>query len=237
MQSPINIVTSSTVAPTVKTKLQITQWDSIPQSILITNSGYTINMIFSFNDTLIPTLYGGPANDTHRLVEIHYHFGENKRAGSEHHIDGHKYAAEAHMVFYNAKYSTYSQAQFQPDGLVVVARFFEIYDHPFSQYGFVRYLKRIQKYNSEYVIKNDQVFTLRSLFGSLNFKYYSYKGSLTTPNCYESVTWIIIKKPLGINDKELQAMRELDGFGRPMAPNYRPINNRNGRVVTYYRKK
>ena len=30
-------------------------------------------------------------------------------------------------------------------------------------------------------------------------EYYTYKGSLTTPNCYESVRWIVLKEPIFIS--------------------------------------
>ena len=31
-----------------------------------------------------------------------------------------------------------------------------------------------------------------------DIQYYTYKGSLTTPNCYESVRWIVFKKPINV---------------------------------------
>ena len=34
--------------------------------------------------------------------------------------------------------------------------------------------------------------------GLKNLRRYAYKGSLTTPPCYESVSWLIFKRPIGI---------------------------------------
>lgn len=31
--------------------------------------------------------------------------------------------------------------------------------------------------------------------------FYSYKGSLTTPPCYQSVNWIVLKKPIAVSRK------------------------------------
>jgi len=45
---------------------------------------------------------------------------------------------------------------------------------------------------------------LKQLVPSISAKtkktaYYTYKGSLTTPGCYESVRWVILKKPAQIS--------------------------------------
>ena len=34
--------------------------------------------------------------------------------------------------------------------------------------------------------------------------FYSYKGSLTTPPCYESVRWIVLKTPIDASKKDVR---------------------------------
>ena len=38
--------------------------------------------------------------------------------------------------------------------------------------------------------------------------YYTYKGSLTTPNCYESVQWIIAKSKIHVTSKQVNTPKE-----------------------------
>lgn len=44
-----------------------------------------------------PVLTGGPLSGTYRLRQIHFHWGSNDEAGSEHAVDGMKYAAEVRL--------------------------------------------------------------------------------------------------------------------------------------------
>lgn len=44
-----------------------------------------------------PVLTGGPLSGTYRLRQIHFHWGSNDEAGSEHTVDGMKYAAEVRL--------------------------------------------------------------------------------------------------------------------------------------------
>lgn len=38
---------------------------------------------------------------------------------------------------------------------------------------------------------------------SKNAPYYTYKGSLTTPPCYESVQWILMKNLVSVTESEV----------------------------------
>ena len=36
-------------------------------------------------------------------------------------------------------------------------------------------------------------------------RYYTYKGSITTPPCYESVRWFVMKSPIAITKQQVLA--------------------------------
>jgi carbonic anhydrase len=42
-----------------------------------------------------------------------------------------------------------------------------------------------------------------------NRSYWTYLGSLTTPPCSESVTWILFKEPIEVSPEQLEAFRNL----------------------------
>lgn len=200
----------------------------------IENNGHTFKLNLRYRNNVVPTLSGGPLADNYKLVEIHYHFGATNHHGSEHTIDGRRSTAEGHMVFYNTKYQSFKNAQNKPDGLAVIARLFEETQSPNYHYKFVQYLRDIQQTRSSRGIGNPK-FNLMNLFGEFNFSYYSYDGSLTTPPCFESVTWIVISKPMKMYSRDLKIMRHLNGSDGKIAPNFRPLQDGNGREIEFYK--
>lgn len=55
--------------------------------------------------------------------------------------------------------------------------------------------------------------------------YYTYKGSLTTPPFFESVTWIVFRNPIYVSRRQVALFRDLTGndVGKKILNNYRPI--------------
>lgn len=77
-------------------------------------------------------------------------------------------------------------------------------------------------------------FSLEDLMQFDSFKYFSYKGSLTTPECYESVTWIVSSTILDVNPVDIAALRTVhDRSGYELESNDRPPQNWNLRPITY----
>ena len=56
-------------------------------------------------------------------------------------------------------------------------------------------------------------------------RYFTYRGSFTTPPCTEGVQWIVMKSPIVIRPEVLTA------FKRAIGRNNRPIQNRNNRKI------
>ncbi|XP_061194113.1 nacrein-like protein [Saccostrea echinata] len=64
-------------------------------------------------------------------------------------------------------------------------------------------------------------------------KFYTYKGSLTTPPCYETVQWIVHKCPIKVTREAFQALRDVQdshhdplsdmGIRRPLQENKHPV--------------
>ena len=55
--------------------------------------------------------------------------------------------------------------------------------------------------------------------------YYTYPGSLTTPPCSENVMWIVLKTLAEMSSQQFEAFRHILGN------DFRPLQERNGRVV------
>lgn len=78
-------------------------------------------------------------------------------------------------------------------------------------------------------------FNLKEIMPSTSH-YMTYEGSTTYPGCWETVTWIIMNKPIYLTRKEMLELRKLKQGDKinPKAPllnNRRPLQSLNSRTI------
>ncbi|XP_009575008.1 PREDICTED: carbonic anhydrase 13-like [Fulmarus glacialis] len=229
-QSPIDIKTEETKYDPSLRPLN-PSYDPASAKIIL-NNGHSTSV--EFDDTVNKSvLTGGPLSGTYRLRQIHFHWGSNDDAGSEHAVDGMKYAAELHVVHWNSeKYSSFVEAARQSDGLAVMAVFLKIGEcNP--------QLKKITDRLDTIRIKGK-----RALFTNFDpscllpksLDYWTYFGSLTVPPLLESVIWIVLREPISVCSEQLAKFRSLlstaeDEVACCLLRNYRPPQPLKGREV------
>ncbi|XP_022790971.1 carbonic anhydrase 2-like, partial [Stylophora pistillata] len=131
-------------------------------------------------------------------------------------------------------YGHFNEAFSKPNGLVVIGVFLQVNG------GFNKWMENIALASTNVVTPNGDSY---SLDGSIpltqlvpdlmpkSARYYTYKGSLTTPPCYESVRqWIIMKNPIPVTESQLELLRSLSKTsGGSLCNNFRPVKPLNGR--------
>ncbi|CAO1357250.1 unnamed protein product [Diamesa hyperborea] len=237
-QSPVNIVDADLMEFPYPPVLNIEMHSVKPESISPTRDGPSIDYRFKYPNNQRPTLSGGPlGNEIYTFEKLHFHWTEKDCAGSEHAINYKKYAAEAHLVYYNSKYPNIDQAAnaINNDGIVVIAVLVEIApDSGNTTKPFMNYLRNVLRAGTVYK-ETVNLFTIEDIIQSKYFNYFSYHGSLTTPPCSEAVKWIVAKQPLTITPAELAQFNQLrNEKGLPMTNNWRPIQEANDRIVYSY---
>uniref|UniRef100_A0A665VLF5 Carbonic anhydrase n=3 Tax=Echeneis naucrates TaxID=173247 RepID=A0A665VLF5_ECHNA len=219
-QSPINIVPrEAQYDPSLK-PLMLKYDPANTKGIL--NNGHSFQVDF-IDDTDSSTLTRGPITGTYRLRQFHFHWGASDERGSEHTVDGIKFPCELHLVHWNTKYLSFGEAASQPDGLAVVGVFLKIGSANPRLQRVLDALDAIKTKGKQADFANFDPSTL--VPGCLD--YWTYDGSLTTPPLLESVTWIVLKKPISVSPAQMAMFRSLLFTGEGESPccmvdNYRP---------------
>ena len=114
------------------------------------------------------------------------------------------YDGELHIVHYNTKYQSFSEALDKPDGLAVVGVFLTLQED--GEAGCEELDKICQKLR-EIKFKNTRTRITEDLnperFLPSDRSYFSYLGSLTTPPLLESVSWVIFKQPVKTTQEQV----------------------------------
>ncbi|KAL9894802.1 carbonic anhydrase 2-like isoform 1-T2 [Glossina fuscipes fuscipes] len=174
-------------------------------------------------------------------MSAHFHWGSPTSKGSEHMIDGHRFDVEMHIVHKNRKYRTMEKASKLHDGLLVVGVLFKkvkdanirfkLLDNIFNSLPSVKTYK--DSVHVKYPLK------IAGLLGNVDTNvFFSYRGSLTTPPCYQSVRWYVFRDAVPITEKQLNNFFEImDVHGEPLLNNFRLPQSKGGRTVRYHSRK
>lgn len=126
--------------------------------------------------------------ETYKLINIHFHWGLFDDSGSEHTIDGFRSAAEGHFVFKKETLTNgFTYTPIRNDEIAVIGVLYQS-----SSRGIKLPLTDFSQVTAESgkirIVKPN--FLLKNLIPN-DFIYATYKGSLTTPPCNETVDWFV----------------------------------------------
>ncbi|XP_054041992.1 carbonic anhydrase 9 [Rissa tridactyla] len=227
VQSPINIETDKTIFSPQLRPIQLSGY-SLPanEKLRLTNNGHTV--VLELPESLAIT--GGYAQQ-YRATQLHLHWGSPSGPGSEHTINGRRFAGEIHVVHYNTKYDSFSEAMVHPDGLAVLGAFLEVgpRENPYYQ-EILEHLPKIRREGSEVLVPG---FNIAGLLPASLKLYFHYNGSLTTPPCFQSVKWTVFNQTMQIShDQMLMLVTSLtNDDSKPLQNNYRLAHDLHGRRV------
>ncbi|XP_050747307.1 carbonic anhydrase 3-like isoform X5 [Gymnogyps californianus] len=182
----------------------------------------------------IAVLRGGPLPGIYRLRQLHFHWGSSDDHGSEHVVNGVRYAGELHLLHWNPKYSNYLDAVRRADGIAVLAIFLQVGKTPKPE------MKRILEEINAIKTKGKEApfpnFDPSILFPK-SHDYWTYHGSFTTPPCEECITWIVLREPIIVSSDQMAKLRSLSRNAEnepdlPLVDNWRPTQPRHFRMVS-----
>lgn len=238
-QSPINLTDHEAITR-YQFRTHYTFFDRpLKTDVTVVNNGNTVIIDLPLIRPY-PLITGGLMKGAYVPRSVHFHWGSQNRNGSEHAINGMRFDAEMHIIHTNVKYmESVGEASRHVDGLAVLAAM--IVAKPGSENRFedtalhkiFDVLPQIIPYQSKATIYAD--FSLKQLLHDIEIaEFYTYKGSLTTPDCAESVTWTVFKEALSLPQSEISKLWNLrDSRIRPLINNYRNLQDINDRKIYY----
>ena len=128
-----------------------------------------------------------------------------------------------------------AKAANKPDGLAVLGIFFVIQQGDNNQWSDLTDKMAKVKDPSQQSSAAISSLSLENFLpsGPASQHYYRYAGSLTTPPCFESVTWTVFHEPLTISEGQMSFFRSLSfKDGNSMVNNFRPVQPLYGRKIS-----
>ncbi|PAA50279.1 hypothetical protein BOX15_Mlig017567g1 [Macrostomum lignano] len=219
-QSPINIDPASAIyAARLNNPPLHFNYQQALTGCSLCNNGHSFQ-VSTESDTA--SMEGGPLISRYQFAQFHMHWGSGNGWGSEHALDGKLFPAELHLVHWNSKKFTSSQeAAAIKDGLAVLGVFVEVgLAHPALERVLSRF-EAIRQPDSKTSISGG--INLADFLPSNTTEFFTYEGSLTTPPCFESVQWIVFRKPITMSQEQLDRLRSLKG--RSQSSDQQLVNN------------
>ncbi|KAJ8027851.1 Carbonic anhydrase-related protein 10 [Holothuria leucospilota] len=211
-QSPINLVSKRLIYDAHLGLFEFDYEDLGELGGNYTNTGRAPVFTPRPEDAATFTVRGGPLHYEYQIHDLWIHFGENENEGSDHLIEGNAFQGEIQITFWNkGLYNSYKEAEVSPRGLAAIAIFLQKGNKTSDMKSELAKLTRANVLSS-IVYKGSSVgipdLNVLKLMPDTT-EYITYEGSLTSPPCYETVTWIVLNKPIHISEMELSNIREL----------------------------
>lgn len=199
-QSPININSSDTTVNDNLTEIMITNSSVNGFLDKIENTGRTIKVKFRKGIEF----HGGDLTESYEALQFHLHWGNRTSVpGSEHTVNGIRYPGEMHIVTIKKSLNgNTSLGTTISDGFAAFGFFIEESTSSSALSNSWRTLLNDLSNISfcDTSIAAPSGVSLDDLIQGVNLSsYYRYLGSLTTPNCFESVVWTVFKEPIGLS--------------------------------------
>lgn len=228
-QSPINI-NILRVKEVLLPDIEWVGFDDSIDDVHVSNNGHTV--LIEVENEPHPRIRGGPLDSDYIFSQMHFHWGDNDTFGSEDKINHRSFPMELHMVFYKEEYGSVKEAINHPDGLSVLAFFYELDRHQHPAYDDItKALGNVTDPHSSVVMQHP--FSFLNILPYDLRRYFTYKGSLTTPPCSEVVIWLDFEQPVRLASAQIEAFRELRSAHGKIRHNFRPIQPIGDRTVFY----
>lgn len=174
-----------------KQSLAKLRWDYQPDDLEITNNGHTVQVAHDAQSKLWVD------DKEFRLVQYHFH------SPSEHTIQRDGHVLEIHLVHVDGK-GNYAVLGVFVDGGVEREGSAQVWAH----------LPPDEDQTETVQAKVDPSALLPPAH-----EHFQYSGSLTTPPCTETVTWLVMEEPIPLSNEHIDAFRKLyNANARPTQP-------------------
>ncbi|CZR14518.1 Alpha-carbonic anhydrase domain-containing protein [Caenorhabditis elegans] len=170
----------------------------------------------------------------YRVQRIDFHMGRKNENGSEHTINGRRFPMEVQLVAYNTDlYPNFTSASKSPHGIAILSVLVDFGPETNQELIKLTIATASISYKDQRVQLADfEPWRLLPFTRDI----ITYEGSLTSPGCHETVTWIILNQPIFIKKEHFEEWSHLylsmEGAEKvPVAPNFRKIQETNNRLV------
>ncbi|XP_008205273.1 carbonic anhydrase 1 [Nasonia vitripennis] len=235
-QSPIDLRPDVLGQNSGNRALQFLNYTARPRQFSVNNEGHTIQLTGAWQANA-PSITGSVFSDeVYTFSNAHVHWGTQDTNGTEHSINGQKFACELHLVHINRKYRNLTEATNRSDGIAVIGVLFQVNDNFAPNPGMEIFSSQTQTVLNTGSTNAVGRFDL-SLFLPKPIKsFFSYSGSLTTPPCAESVRWIVVADPQPITSEIITRLRSISLENNDPS-NIRTLQQINNRLVEFYEQK
>ncbi|CAG2062558.1 unnamed protein product, partial [Timema podura] len=186
-------------------ELPVLNWHNyelVPKRMKLTNTGHTVILSAKWNQER-PFVSQGPLSGSYVLSQLHFHWGDTDREGSEHRIEGMSQPMEMHVVHFKSSYLTQESALREKDGICVFVYFFKVQSQPNPDLQIIT--DNLQFVQQPHTSSHLDPIPMSFLIRSFEDDYFLYWGSIMTNNCAHTIMWLVCREPIGISSQQVSS--------------------------------